>query len=121
MVRPVIEEVPACVSTAIGLVGKEAGSVVSPSVEKRESWAEDERAGLDINEEAFEIAKAAAKEASKAEKKSGGEELVKLDVHDLGKLETMGSVPKTDDNPKYGLCARNNYDGRFLMFYRREG
>jgi alanyl-tRNA synthetase len=60
-----------------------------------------EEAGLDINEAEFEKAQAEAKEASKANKKSGGVELLKLDVHDLGKLERMKDVPKTDDRYKY--------------------
>ena len=57
---------------------------------------------LQIDEKEFEAAQLASKEASKAKKKNGGEALLALDVHDLGKLETMSSVPKTDDSYKYG-------------------
>ena len=57
---------------------------------------------LRINENEFEEAQTASKEASKAKKKGSGGELLKLDVHDLGKLETMTNVPKTDDSYKYG-------------------
>jgi len=62
-----------------------------------------EEADLDIDEAEFEKAKAEAKEVSKAVKKSGVVELVKLDVHDLGNLEMMTDVPKTDDRYKYGI------------------
>lgn len=61
-----------------------------------------EEAGFDINEAEFVTAQAAAKEASKVVKKAGAAELVKLDVHDLGKLEGMAEVTKTDDSFKYG-------------------
>ena len=62
-----------------------------------------EEAGLSIDEAEFEKAKAASKEASKAVKKSGAGELLKLDVHDLGKLEKMADVPATDDRYKYSI------------------
>jgi alanyl-tRNA synthetase len=66
-----------------------------------------EENSLVINESEFEKAQADAKEASKAKKKSGGVELLKLDVHDLGKLENMSNVPKTDDKYKYGMANLN--------------
>jgi alanyl-tRNA synthetase len=66
-----------------------------------------EENNLVINESEFEKAQADAKEASKAKKKSGGVELLKLDVHDLGKLENMSNVPKTDDQYKYGMANLN--------------
>ena len=62
-----------------------------------------EEAGLSIDEAEFEKAKAASKEASKVAKKSGAGELLKLDVHDLGKLEKMADVPATDDRYKYSI------------------
>ena len=62
-----------------------------------------EEAGLTIDDAEFEKAQAAAKEASKAVKKAGAEELIKLDVHDLGKLEGMTGVPKSDDSFKFGM------------------
>lgn len=60
-----------------------------------------EERGLDIDEHEFEAAQAKAKEASKATKKAIAE-LLKLDVHDLGKLEKMNHVPKTNDDAKFG-------------------
>ncbi|PVI03680.1 hypothetical protein DM02DRAFT_520160 [Periconia macrospinosa] len=60
-----------------------------------------EERGLNINDEDVEEAQKKAREASKGEKKAGVA-LVKLDVHDLGALENMNEVPKTDDSTKYG-------------------
>ncbi|KAL4780039.1 tRNA synthetases class II (A)-domain-containing protein [Aspergillus varians] len=59
-----------------------------------------EERGLQIDDNQFEDARAKAKEASKGQKKitTGS---VKLDVHDLGKLEKMNDVPKTDDSAKF--------------------
>lgn len=59
-----------------------------------------EERGLDIDETEFEEARLKAKEASKGQKKVASE-TVKLDVHDLGKLENMGDVLKTDDSAKF--------------------
>lgn len=64
----------------------------------------DER-GLTIDDKEFEEAQAKAKEASKGAKKAVAD-LVKLDVHDLGKLETMSEVPKTNDDAKFGKFGR---------------
>ncbi|KAF1959157.1 hypothetical protein CC80DRAFT_490128 [Byssothecium circinans] len=60
-----------------------------------------EERGLNINDKDVEEAQAKAREASKGEKKAGAA-LVKLDVHDLGALENMPDVLKTDDTAKYG-------------------
>ena len=60
-----------------------------------------EERGLHIDEQEFEDAQAKAKEASKGAKKAVSD-TIKLDVHDLGKLEKMNDVPKTDDEPKFG-------------------
>jgi len=60
-----------------------------------------EERGLDIDEKEFEDAQAKAKEGNKGTKKAAAE-LVKLDVHDIGKLDSMKDVPKTDDEAKYG-------------------
>ena len=60
-----------------------------------------EERGLNINDKEVEEARAKAREASKGEKKAAAG-LVKLDVHDLGALELMKDVPKTDDSPKFG-------------------
>ncbi|GKZ52052.1 alanine--tRNA ligase, partial [Aspergillus brasiliensis] len=60
-----------------------------------------EERGLQIDDREFEEARSRAKEASKGQKKTSAE-TVKLDVHDLGKLEAMNDVPKTDDSAKFG-------------------
>ncbi|KAF2405139.1 putative alanyl-tRNA synthetase [Trichodelitschia bisporula] len=59
-----------------------------------------EELGLDINEDDLKVAQDKAREASKGVKK-GAASLVKLDVHDLGALEKMNDVPKTDDSAKF--------------------
>lgn len=61
-----------------------------------------EERGLEIDDTEFEEARLKAKEASRGEKKAASD-LVKLDVHDLGKLSKMNDVPLTDDEPKFGL------------------
>ena len=58
-----------------------------------------EERGLSINDADVDQAQEAAREASKSAKKSLAD-LIKLDVHDLGKLEKIG-LAKTDDNPKF--------------------
>ncbi|GLI80522.1 alanine--tRNA ligase [Penicillium ochrochloron] len=60
-----------------------------------------EERGLRIDDAEFEEARLKAKEASKGQKKAA-ENVVKLDVHDLGKLEKMSDVHKTDDYAKFG-------------------
>jgi alanyl-tRNA synthetase len=72
-----------------------------------------EERGLTINEDEVNAAQAKAKEASKGEKKAGAD-LVKLDVHDLGKLDTMTEVIKTDDEPKFG---RGNINATVKAIY----
>ena len=72
-----------------------------------------EERGLRINEADVEQAQEKAREASKGEKKSL-ENLLKLDVHDLGKLEKMRDVPKTDDFPKF---KRGNITSRIRAIY----
>ncbi|KAL4878259.1 tRNA synthetases class II (A)-domain-containing protein [Aspergillus karnatakaensis] len=59
-----------------------------------------EERGLQIDDGEFEEARAKAKEASKGQKKATTG-VLKLDVHDLGKLEKMDNVPKTDDSAKF--------------------
>lgn len=73
--------------------------------------AEERRLLIDDNE--FEAARLAAKEASKGEKKAASD-LLKLDVHDLGELEKMPGVTKTDDSAKYG---RENITGTIQAIY----
>ncbi|CAO2657002.1 Nn.00g058050.m01.CDS01 [Neocucurbitaria sp. VM-36] len=60
-----------------------------------------EERGLNINDKEVEEAQERAREASKGDKKATGV-VVKFDVHDLGALENMNEVPKTDDSAKYG-------------------
>ncbi|KAI7037220.1 Alanine--tRNA, partial [Hortaea werneckii] len=59
-----------------------------------------EERGLTIDENAVAEAQEKAREASKGEKKAGGD-LVKLNVHDINALEKMPDVPKTDDSAKF--------------------
>lgn len=72
-----------------------------------------EEAGLKIDNEGFEKARIASYEASKAGGKSKGSNLVKLDVHALGKLSEQ-SLPKTDDSFKFGL---ENVEANILAIY----
>ncbi len=57
---------------------------------------------MGVNEKEFEAAQAESKEVSKAGGKKTEGEAVKFDVHDLGHLEKDESVPKTQDDFKYG-------------------
>lgn len=66
-----------------------------------------EERGISIDETEFEEARLKAKEASKGQKKAAADN-VKLDVHDLGKLEKMSDVPKTDDSAKFGSQRINS-------------
>ena len=72
-----------------------------------------EERGLHIAEDEFEDARLKAKEASRGEKK-GTSELVKLDVHDLGKLAKMNDVSQTNDDAKFG---RSNITSRIQAVY----
>ncbi|RVX74647.1 Alanine--tRNA ligase [Exophiala mesophila] len=69
--------------------------------------------GLSIDDNEFETARLQAREASKGEKKAASD-LVKLDVHDLGELEKMPGVTKTDDSAKYG---RSNTTAKIQAIY----
>ncbi|KDQ21195.1 hypothetical protein BOTBODRAFT_25615 [Botryobasidium botryosum FD-172 SS1] len=62
-----------------------------------------EELGLGVNDKEFEAAQAHSKEASKATKKTGDKDVVKLDVHDIAALEKNDNVPKTDDSHKFAL------------------
>lgn len=75
-----------------------------------------EERGLTIDEEEVAKAQAKAKEASKGEKKAGAD-LVKLDVHDLGKLDSMSEVSKTDDSFKFG---RGNITAEIKAIYHNK-
>lgn len=57
-----------------------------------------EEAGLEIDEEEFERARLASREASKGTKSGAKQNLVKLDVHALSQLE---GTPTTNDAAKY--------------------
>jgi alanyl-tRNA synthetase len=58
--------------------------------------------GLGINDQEFDDAQALSREASKAVSKTEADELVRLDVHDIGALEKNDAVPRTDDSAKFG-------------------
>lgn len=75
-----------------------------------------EERGLTINEEEVKEAQEKAREASKGEKKAAAA-LVKLDVHDLGALEKMEDVPKTDDSAKFG---RKNITAKVKAIYQNK-
>lgn len=60
-----------------------------------------EEQGLTFSQEEFDKAQADSKEASKGASKQTDAAAVKLDVHDLGKLDAEGQVPKTNDVYKY--------------------
>lgn len=72
-----------------------------------------EERGLRIDDNEFEEARLKAREASKGEKKAVSD-TIKLDVHDLGKLERMSDVPKTDDSAKFG---RSNITSQIKAIY----
>lgn len=78
-----------------------------------------EERGLSIDDNEFEAARMKAKEASRGEKKAGSD-LLKLGVHELGQLEKMSDITKTDDDPKFGkgivnVTVKKVYTkGRFL-------
>jgi len=77
--------------------------------------AEERQLAIDDNE--FEDARLKAREASKGEKKAASG-LLKLDVHDIGELEKMPGVTKTDDKAKYG---RANVHGKVqAIFHARK-
>lgn len=59
-----------------------------------------EERGLTIDDHEFEDARSKAKAASRGEKKAASG-LLKLDVHDLGKLSKMNDVQPTDDSAKF--------------------
>ncbi|EEP76607.1 alanyl-tRNA synthetase [Uncinocarpus reesii 1704] len=71
-----------------------------------------EERGLSIDNTEFEEARLKAKEASKGQAKAASD-LLKLTVHDLGKLE-KDNVPKTDDSAKFG---RGNIQSQILSIY----
>jgi alanyl-tRNA synthetase len=75
-----------------------------------------EERGLHIDDAEFEEARLKAKEASKGLKQAAAE-TVKLDVHDLGRLEKMTDVPKTDDSAKYNL---GNISSQIKAIYYRK-
>ncbi|OAL37479.1 alanine-tRNA ligase [Fonsecaea nubica] len=72
-----------------------------------------EERNLSIDDNEFEAARLAAKEASKGQKKAASD-VLKLDVHDLGQLEKMPGVTKTDDSAKYG---RDNITSTIQAIY----
>ncbi|KAJ5127513.1 Translation elongation/initiation factor/Ribosomal beta-barrel, partial [Penicillium atrosanguineum] len=86
-----------------------------------------EERGLRIDDAEFEEARLKAKEASKGQKKAAST-AVKLDVHDLSKLEKMDDLTKTDDSAKFGKVPGEAPDGEQLgvildctNFYAEQG
>ncbi|KAK2811957.1 Alanine--tRNA ligase [Emmonsiellopsis sp. PD_5] len=75
-----------------------------------------EERGLKIDNDEFEEARLKAKEASKGQGKLAAD-TVKLSVHDLGRLETMDDVPKTDDDAKFG---RGNITSHIKAIYHNK-
>ncbi|KAF7721005.1 Alanine--tRNA ligase [Apophysomyces ossiformis] len=74
-----------------------------------------EEKGVSVNDEEFNACMAAAKNASRKAKGSGGDqEVVALDVHDLGALDSNENVPKTDDSYKY---LSGNVQGRIKAIF----
>jgi len=74
-----------------------------------------EERGLNIDDKAVEEAQEKAREASKGDKKALSD-VVKLDVHDLGKLEGMAEVPKTNDIFKFDPST-SNITARIVAIY----
>ncbi|EDN04006.1 hypothetical protein HCAG_01871 [Histoplasma mississippiense (nom. inval.)] len=72
-----------------------------------------EERGLTIDNAEFEEARLKAKEASKGQGKRTAD-VVKLTVHDLGLLETMEDVPKTNEDAKFG---RGNITSQIKAIY----
>ncbi|KAF8622345.1 hypothetical protein AX15_007078 [Amanita polypyramis BW_CC] len=62
-----------------------------------------EELNLGISEKEFEEAQTLSKEASKGFTKKNASDIVKLDVHDIAYLDSVGNVPKTDDSAKFNL------------------
>jgi alanyl-tRNA synthetase len=75
-----------------------------------------EENGLNINDKEVEEAQEKAREASKGDKAAAGI-VVKFDVHDLGALDSMDDVPKTDDSFKYG---RENISSTIKAIYHNK-
>ncbi|KAL1982316.1 hypothetical protein VTN96DRAFT_1474 [Rasamsonia emersonii] len=75
-----------------------------------------EERGLRIDNAEFEEARLKAKEASRGLKQAAAD-TVKLDVHDLGKLEKMTDVPKTDDRAKF---EQGNITSQIKAIYYRK-
>lgn len=77
-----------------------------------------EEKGLSVSNEEFEKARLASYEASKGGAKKQEEGMPRFDVHDLGALEKMDHVPKTDDSFKYG---KGNVQARVKAIYQNKG
>jgi alanyl-tRNA synthetase len=79
-----------------------------------------EERGLDIDDKELEEAQEKARLASMDQKKAKAD-TVKLGVHELGALEKMNDVPKTDDSSKFGKDNITSqiksvfYAGKFLQ------
>lgn len=72
-----------------------------------------EERSLTIDDNEFEEARLKAREASKGQKKAAAD-VVKLGVHELGKLDKMNDVLKTDDSSKFG---KGNINAQIKAIY----
>lgn len=73
-----------------------------------------EEASLKIDEEGFEQAKAASREASKASNSKGASNTIKLNVHALSELDSNDAVKPTDDSFKY---ASDNTTSKIVALF----
>ncbi|PWN22402.1 hypothetical protein BCV69DRAFT_276352 [Microstroma glucosiphilum] len=74
--------------------------------------------GLGVNDAEFQEAKTKSYEASKGGARTQEEGMPRFDVHDLGALEKMDDVPKTDDSHKFG---RGNVSATIKAIYQNKG
>jgi alanyl-tRNA synthetase len=76
-----------------------------------------EENGISVDEEEFSKQQEAAKALSRAGKGSGAGagETVAFDVHDIAAVDAKGTVPKTDDSPKY---KSGNINAHIKLIYR---
>lgn len=77
-----------------------------------------EEKGLSVNNDEFEEARLKSYEASKGQGKKQEEGMPRFDVHDLGALDKMAEVPKTDDSHKFG---KGNVSATIKAIYQNKG
>ncbi|AMD21054.1 HEL227Cp [Eremothecium sinecaudum] len=76
-----------------------------------------EEKGLKIDSVGFEKAKLESYEASKKGGRKGGDDMIKLNVHDISKLNE-DAISRTDDSAKYGT---KDIEGKILCIHDGEG